>query len=131
MHRHTDPGHARNCRSTLRAQPNDFAENEEHTRLYRSVDAKSGSAPSRGPNGYIMLVSRGVDADQHIFVACFLVIPVFIGHSLRTTVDYRFLIHFAEVLFEDDSRVARHVIYYYGSIGPLLEDENSKLAARM
>lgn len=98
--------------------------------------SQSGSAPSRGPNGYIMLVSRGVDADQHTFVACFLVIPVFIGHSLRTTVDYRlryggFLIHFAEVLFEDDSRVARHVIYYYGSIGPLLEDENSKLAARM
>ena len=38
-----------------------------------------------------------------------------------------YVIHFAEVLFEDDSRVARHVIYYYGSIGSLLEDENSKL----
>lgn len=25
--------------AVLRAQPNDFAENEEHTRLYRSVDA--------------------------------------------------------------------------------------------
>ena len=171
----TDIRHARNCCSTLRARPNDFAENEETVFdwiRYRSVKQRymwqcdinlTGHelpAPTVninfgtergtwGKNWLRDLASSGFAGGRMgTYLGCLVVLTRISTHLLpvllsRNTSIYRtqlkddsrlptqiwriYVIHFAEVLFEDDSRVARHVIYYYGSVGPLLEDENSKL----